>query len=287
MIGLSVAPSPRACLGEFPGLTCCFWHSSVGCSMAVERLREELLRRVASPLVAEAIFDRTPDIVFFMKNARGQYVVVNRTLAERCGFAHKEALIGKTTRDVFPPQLADRYADQDRLVLETGSEITDTLELHLYRDRTPGWCLTSKFPLRGNDGSVVGMAGISKDLHEPNARASVYPEIARAVEHVQAHFAEPLRVEDLAALAGLSPARLERNIRAIFQITVGQLIGKTRIDHAAGLLRSSETTVAEVAHACGFYDHSAFSRQFKAAVGVTPSEYRALSARTHAVEKQS
>lgn len=255
--------------------------------MAAERLREELLSRVVSPLVAEAIFDRTPDIVFFMKNARGQYVVVNRTLAERCGFADKEALIGKTTREVFPPQLGERYADQDRLVLETGCEIADTLELHLYRDRTPGWCLTNKFPLRGSDGAVVGMAGISKDLLEPNARASVYPEIARAVEHVQAHFAEPLRVEDLAALAELSPARLERNVRAIFQITVGQLIGKTRIDHAAHLLRTTETAVAELAHACGFYDHSAFSRQFKAAVGVTPSEYRALSFRKGAAEKPS
>lgn len=255
--------------------------------MTADQLREELLRRVASPIVAEAIFDRTPDIVFFVKNGRGQYVMVNRTLAERCGFAHKEALIGKTTFDVFPPQLAQRYAGQDRLVLETGSEITDTLELHLYRDRTPGWCLTTKFPLRGSDNGVVGMAGISKDLHELNARASVYPEIARVVEHVQTRFAEPLRVEDLAALAGLSPARLERNIRAIFQITVGQLIGKTRIDHATYLLRATATAVADVAHACGFYDHSAFSRQFKAAVGVTPSEYRALCAPTHAVEKQS
>ncbi|TAM61964.1 helix-turn-helix domain-containing protein, partial [bacterium] len=36
------------------------------------------------------------------------------------------------------------------------------------------------------------------------------------------------------------------------------------MDHAERLLRSSAMAVADVAHACGFYDHSAFSRQFKA-----------------------
>jgi len=248
--------------------------------MSTERLREELLSRLASPLVAEEIFDRMTDVVFFVKNLRGEYVIVNRTLAERCGYKHKNALIGKTTFDVFPRQLAESYAAQDRHVLDSGAEITDKLELHLYNDRTPGWCLTNKFPLYGSDGSVVGMSGISKDLHEPNARTSVYPEIAKAVDHVHAHFSETLRVEDLAELAGLSIARLERSIKAIFHITVGQLISKTRLDHAARLLLTTEMPIAEIAHACGFYDHSAFSRQFKAAVGVTPSEYREASGKT-------
>jgi len=242
--------------------------------MSTDRLREELFSRLASPLVAEAIFDRTPDIVFFVKNLRGQYVVVNRTLAERCGLKHKDQLIGKTTFDVFPHHLAAGYAEQDRMVLDSGMEITDKLELHLYKDRSPGWCITNKLPLHGGDGTVVGMTGISKDLREPGADDSIYAEIAKAVDHIRAHFAEPLRVEELARIASLSAARLERHIKAIFEITVGQLIGKTRIDAATRLLATTAMPVAEIAHACGFYDHSAFSRQFKAAVGVTPSEYR-------------
>ncbi|MDE2570897.1 MAG: AraC family transcriptional regulator [bacterium] len=247
--------------------------------MTTERLREELLSRVASPLVAEEVFDRTPDIVFFLKNRRGQYVVVNRALAERCGFRHKSELIGKSTFEVFPRQLAASYAEQDRLVLDTGAQITDRLELHLYRDRNPGWCLTNKFPLLGGDGAVVGMGGISKDIHEPNARTCVYPEIAKAAEHVRRHYGDALRVEDLAELAGLSTARLERYVKAIFQITVGQLISKTRIDAATRLLVETELPVAEIAHACGFYDHSAFSRRFKATAGVTPRDFRAARSR--------
>jgi AraC-like DNA-binding protein len=34
--------------------------------------------------------------------------------------------------------------------------------------------------------------------------------------------------------------------------------------------------VTEIAIACGYHDHSAFTRQFKATVGMTPSEYRAM-----------
>ena len=33
-------------------------------------------------------------------------------------------------------------------------------------------------------------------------------------------------------------------------------------------------SVAEVAHACGYSDHSAFTRQFRATVGLTPREFR-------------
>jgi AraC-like DNA-binding protein len=35
--------------------------------------------------------------------------------------------------------------------------------------------------------------------------------------------------------------------------------------------------VAEIAQACGYGDHSAFTRQFKATTGLTPSQYRQLS----------
>ena len=52
------------------------------------------------------------------------------------------------------------------------------------------------------------------------------------------------------------------------------LLTKARIDAASTLLLDESRSVAEIAQACGYGDQSAFTRQFKATVGATPSAYR-------------
>jgi AraC-like DNA-binding protein len=230
---------------------------------------------LADPLFAEALFDRLADVVFFVKDAHGRYVVVNSTLMRRCGFAHKGSLIGRSPLEVFPPELGASYAAQDRQVIATGEPIHDRLELHLYPNRVPGWCLTHKIPLFGRDGQIVGLAGISHDLRMPDKENPVYRRIAAAVTYIQEHYAEPLRLRELARIAKISVAQFERYIQRIFDLTPKQVIIKTRLDAAAHLLIGNQS-VAEIAQECGYADHSAFSRQFKAVVGLSPTEYRAL-----------
>jgi len=82
--------------------------------------------------------------VFFVKDLEGHYVVVNQTLVRRCGLREKSALLGRKASDVFPSRLAANYAAQDAMVLNGAKELRDQLELHLYPNRSPGWCLTQK-----------------------------------------------------------------------------------------------------------------------------------------------
>jgi AraC-like DNA-binding protein len=235
----------------------------------------ELAQALADPFFAEALFDQLSDVVFFVKDTRGRYVVVNRTLALRCGCRDKAELIGRLPVDVFPAELGPAYAAQDQYVVQTGEAIHSRLELHLFANRMQGWCLTDKIPLRDRAGQIIGLAGISRDLRAPDTRHPVYERIAEAVAFVQQHYAEALRLEDLAQLARLSVDQLERYFQRIFDLTPKQLIIKTRLDAATRLLAGDES-IAAVAYACGYADHSAFSRQFKATVGLSPGEYRRL-----------
>jgi AraC-like DNA-binding protein len=73
----------------------------------------------------------------------------------------------------------------------------------------------------------------------------------------------------------MSVAQIERYFLRIFHLTPRQLIIKTRVDAASRML-AGEASVADIAQACGYADHSAFTRQFRATTGVTPSEYRQL-----------
>lgn len=241
-------------------------------------LREPLAARLGSPWFAEALFDGLPDVDFFVKDAEARYVVVSHGMVRRAGARSKHELLGRTTLDVFPAPLGQAYYEQDRQVLDTGAKIRDRLELHYYPQGTC-WYLTQKFPLLDAEGNVVGLAGTSRDINETPSGTGLDSRVARAVEHLRENFAEPVRVDELARLAGLSIARFERLIKRIFHVTPVQLVTKTRLDAAAQLLAGSALSIADVAHECGYSDHSAFCRLFKAAVDMTPTEFRAATRR--------
>jgi AraC-like DNA-binding protein len=98
--------------------------------------------------------------------------------------------------------------------------------------------------------------------------------LAAALDHLEAHYDEEVTPTSLAALAGIPPVRFARLIKRLFRTTPSQLISHTRLTAASRLLEDSRKPVAEIAHACGFYDHSAFTRAFRAATGMTPTRFR-------------
>jgi PAS domain S-box-containing protein len=242
--------------------------------MVTNEMQAEFFRQLAGPFTGEALFDCLPDLVFFIKNSRGEYVVVNQTLVERCGRREKRELVGRRADEVFPPPFGSSYRAQDERVLRSGEAILSQLELHFHASGGRGWCLTNKLPLRGRDGGVLGLVGVSKDLAPANERSEDYARVARAIQHIQARYGEPLRVKDLAAGAGLSEYQFEQRLRKIFQLTAGQLIQKTRMEVAVRRLRETDDLIAAIALDCGYSDQSAFTRQFRQTVGLSPSEYR-------------
>jgi AraC-like DNA-binding protein len=70
--------------------------------------------------------------------------------------------------------------------------------------------------------------------------------------------------------------RFTKLAKRVFGVTPGQLVAKARIDEAARLLAETDRTIAEIALECGYCDHSAFARQFRAATSLTPSQYRSV-----------
>ena len=239
----------------------------------------EIERALAGALTAVELFDRLPDVVFFVKDRKGAYVEANRTLLRRLGLREKAELLGRTARDVFPAPLGERYLAQDLAVVRSGREIADLLELHLYPDHAEGWCVTCKLPVRDAGGRVVGLAGTSRDVHAP-AAGSAMEDLAAALRHIREHVDRPLRVAELAALARLSEYRFARRVRALFGLTPAQLVIKTRIDAAREMLREGSAAIGAVALECGYCDQSALTRQFKAAVGLTPAQYRERRSRS-------
>jgi len=224
----------------------------------------------------ERIFDHVPEIAFFIKDLYGRYAAVNQSLVERCGFKDKKQLLGREVRQIFPKELAEVYSQQDQQVLRTGQPVVDHLEMHWYSERKSGWCLTTKLPIFDQTGAVIGVAGISRDLGTPGQGESIPPGLAKAMEYLETHSEEPLSPTSLAEIAGLHPARFARLIKRVFRLTPTQLVLQVRLSAAAKLLADTRRSVAEVACACGFYDHSALTRAFRSATKMTPTQFRSI-----------
>ena len=219
------------------------------------------------------LLNAIPNVVFFIKDAQARYLLANLTLARRCGFKSVSSLLGKTSADVFPSALGQGYTEQDLRVLREGVTLRDQLEMHLYNGRERGWCLTQKLALRDVHGQVIGMAGISHDLQEAHARHPAWQRLAIVDDHIRRHYHRPITMEELTGLSGMSVAQIERYCKRIFHLTPRQMIHKVRLEKATELL-AGETPITDIALQCGYTDHSAFSRQFKAMTGSTPRDFR-------------
>jgi len=227
--------------------------------------------------ITEALFDVLPDVVFFIKDRTGRYVCVNQTLASRCAGGDKARLIGKRPEEVFPAPLALSYARQDESVLRTGKPVEQQLELHIYPGSKAGWCLTTKHPLRDDRGNIIGVTGISRDLDAPSDKASGYAELAVALRYMQKHFAESLRIDEIAKRAGLSVYQFEQRVQRLFHMSPLQLLHKLRLDEATRLLRETSLSLGEIALQTGWCDQSAFTRYFSRYAGLAPGKYRGLN----------
>ena len=98
--------------------------------------------------------------------------------------------------------------------------------------------------------------------------------VAAALAYVEAHFTEEISMEDVAAAAFLSPA----HFREVFSQVMGQpprdYLRHLRVERARTLLATTDRPITEIGLASGLGESSYFARVFRAAMGLTPSEYR-------------
>jgi len=100
----------------------------------------------------------------------------------------------------------------------------------------------------------------------------------RFLKELDRSFAIRKDVDFYASTLGLTAKRLSALCRAMFGKTTSQIIEERSVIEAKRLLAYGSDDVRQIAYALGYEDHSYFSRLFRKAVGVTPSDYRARHA---------
>ena len=99
--------------------------------------------------------------------------------------------------------------------------------------------------------------------------------LLRAKDLIDARYAEPLEVDDLARAAGLSRAHFSREFRRVFGESPHAYLLTRRLERAAALLRSTDRSVAAICFSVGLHSVGSFTSSFGRAYGLTPTAYRA------------
>ncbi|MEI7767742.1 MAG: substrate-binding domain-containing protein [Phycisphaerae bacterium] len=110
--------------------------------------------------------------------------------------------------------------------------------------------------------------------HSTDVVAVTDPVVAKAVEYVRARLAQPLHVDNLVTVAGVSRRNLEMRFKQYLGQGPQQFIWQMRVDRAKTLILQSDLTMKEIATRCGFTDSVQFSVVFRRIMKVAPGQYR-------------
>lgn len=110
------------------------------------------------------VMENIPQFVFW-KDINSIYLGCNMNFAKRAGLEHPKDIIGKNDYDLpWAEQDADFYRLVDRRVMDSGKAEINFEEQQRLSNGKDKWLITSKIPLFGEDGQVVGILGTYEDI---------------------------------------------------------------------------------------------------------------------------
>jgi rsbT co-antagonist protein RsbR len=133
---------------------------------------------ITSESIYRTLVDNLPQMIFF-KDVNSTYISCNKSFAKFFK-TDPDKLAGTDDFTFFPKKFAEKYRTEDRRIMESG--ITTTLEEKYLQDGQLRTLQMVKTPVKGDNGSVLGILGIFWDITE---RKQAAEELRRHKEHLE------------------------------------------------------------------------------------------------------
>ncbi|WP_339710484.1 AraC family transcriptional regulator [uncultured Kriegella sp.] len=101
------------------------------------------------------------------------------------------------------------------------------------------------------------------------------PKLRSICDFIKRNHKETITLEQIAAIAHMSPTGFCRFFKTMTQKTFSQYLTEVRIENACELLRNADYSIADCCYSSGYNNLSNFHRHFKKNTGMSPSRYRA------------
>jgi sigma-B regulation protein RsbU (phosphoserine phosphatase) len=127
-----------------------------------QTLAERTVELSKERLLLRTLIDNLPDAIF-AKDAACRKTMANPADLKNLRCKTEADAIGKSDFDFFPPEVAQKFYDDDQKVIH-GEPVINREEYFLDDQGRKRWLLTSKLPLHDRDGKIVGLVGIGRDI---------------------------------------------------------------------------------------------------------------------------
>ncbi len=157
-------------------------------------------RRMDTALTKErnllrTLIDNIPDAIY-VKDTAYRKTIANLADVHNIGLRSETEVLGKDDFELFPKELAEGFVADDRTVIQTGQPVINREEYVIDEQGQKRWLVTSKIPLRDEEGQTIGLVGIGRDITE---RKKAEVERERLIAELQDALA------DVKLLSGLVP----------------------------------------------------------------------------------
>ncbi len=143
--------------------------------------------------LVSAFLENIPDYVFF-KDLRSRYIAVSKSVVRNFGGATTGQIIGKTDFDFFSGGHARTTYEDEQYILRTGESILNKVEREIWTSGRITWALTSRMPLRNEEGVTIGTFGLSRDITKTR-------ELELALEKANRELVDASRAAGMAEVA--------------------------------------------------------------------------------------
>jgi PAS domain S-box-containing protein len=111
----------------------------------------------------DKLLSTSPDRIYF-KDLASRFIKVNDAVVRWLGGKTTADLLGRTDADFFGEEHAHNAGSDERYVMSTGNSIIAKEEKETWPDGHCTWASSTKVPLRDDDGKIIGIVGISRDI---------------------------------------------------------------------------------------------------------------------------
>ena len=130
---------------------------------------------------ARSLMDYLPDAIYF-KDTSSRFLRISREQARRLGLADPNQAVGKTDHDFFTEEHAAQAFEDEQQIVRTREPVVAKEEKESWPNGRVTWVSSTKVPLLGPDGEVVGTFGVSRDITERKKEEAERLLLTTAVE---------------------------------------------------------------------------------------------------------
>jgi len=131
--------------------------------IAAQKLTEKELRHERN--ILRTLIDNLPDAVY-VKDTKCCKTIANIADVHNMGGKTETEVLGKNDFDFYPKEIASAFYADDQSVIQSGQPIHNKEEFFIDKEGKEHWLLTSKLPLRDEQGRITSLVGVGREITE-------------------------------------------------------------------------------------------------------------------------